>query len=51
MADDDAPEIKLHVKGALNNGVTVEEIKAALLQPSIPCSASPPAQPQLPAAY
>ena len=23
-----APEIKLHVKGALNNGVTVEEIKA-----------------------
>jgi len=24
-----APEIKLHVKGALNNGVTVEEIKAA----------------------
>ena len=25
-----APEIKLHVKGALNNGVTVEEIKAAL---------------------
>src|SRR5437588_10917694 len=26
-----APQIKLHVKGALNNGVTVEEIKAALL--------------------
>jgi 4-carboxymuconolactone decarboxylase len=26
-----APEIKLHIKGALNNGVTVEEIKAALL--------------------
>ena len=26
-----APEIKLHVKGALNNGVTVEDIKAALL--------------------
>ena len=25
-----ALEIKLHVKGALNNGVTVEEIKAAL---------------------
>ncbi|MGY0399326.1 MAG: carboxymuconolactone decarboxylase family protein [Ostreibacterium sp.] len=24
-------ELKLHVKGALNNGVTVEEIKAALL--------------------
>jgi 4-carboxymuconolactone decarboxylase len=24
-------EIKLHVKGALNNGVTVEEIKATLL--------------------
>jgi 4-carboxymuconolactone decarboxylase len=29
-----APEIKLHVKGALNNGVTVEEIKAALLRNS-----------------
>jgi len=26
-----APEIKLHVKGALTNGVTVEEIKATLL--------------------
>ncbi len=26
-----APEIKLHVKGALNNGVTVAEIKATLL--------------------
>jgi 4-carboxymuconolactone decarboxylase len=26
-----APEIKLHVKGALNNGLTVEKIKAALL--------------------
>jgi 4-carboxymuconolactone decarboxylase len=26
-----APEIKLHVKGALNNGVTVEDINAALL--------------------
>ena len=24
-------ELKLHVKGALNNGVSVEEIKAALL--------------------
>jgi 4-carboxymuconolactone decarboxylase len=24
-------ELKLHVKGALNNGVTVEEIKATLL--------------------
>ena len=34
-----APEIKLHVKGALNNGVTVEEIKAAFygqeIQPKI----------------
>jgi 4-carboxymuconolactone decarboxylase len=26
-----APEIKLHIEAALNNGVTVEEIKAALL--------------------
>jgi 4-carboxymuconolactone decarboxylase len=28
---DHTDELKLHVKGALNNGVTVEEIKAALL--------------------
>jgi 4-carboxymuconolactone decarboxylase len=32
-----APEIKLHVKGALNNGVTVEEIKAALLHAMAYC--------------
>jgi 4-carboxymuconolactone decarboxylase len=32
-----APEIKLHVKGALNNGVTVEEIKAALLHATTYC--------------
>src|SRR5947208_9994473 len=32
-----APEIKLHVKGALNNGVTVEEIKAALLHATAYC--------------
>jgi 4-carboxymuconolactone decarboxylase len=32
-----APEIKLHVKGALNNGVTVEEIKAALLDATAYC--------------
>jgi 4-carboxymuconolactone decarboxylase len=34
-------ELKLHVKGALNNGVSVEEIKAALLHATaysgIPC--------------
>ncbi|VVE13247.1 carboxymuconolactone decarboxylase family protein [Pandoraea cepalis] len=34
-------ELKLHVKGALNNGVTVDEIKAALLHATaysgIPC--------------
>jgi Carboxymuconolactone decarboxylase family len=47
-----APEIKLHVKGALNNGVTVEEIKAALLHATAYCGipvssvASPHAQPQ-----
>ena len=34
---DRAPEIKLHVKGALNNGVTVEEIKAALLHATAYC--------------
>jgi 4-carboxymuconolactone decarboxylase len=32
-----APEIKLHVKGALYNGVTVEEIKAALLHATAYC--------------
>ena len=30
-------EIKLHVKGALTNGVTVEEIKAALLHATAYC--------------
>lgn len=32
-----SPEIKLHVKGALNNGVTVEEIKATLLHATAYC--------------
>src|SRR5205807_8662152 len=32
-----APEIKLHVKGALNHGVTVEEIKAELLHATAYC--------------
>src|SRR5712671_1856523 len=32
-----APEIRLHVKGALNNGVTVEEIKAPLLHATAYC--------------
>ena len=36
-ASNRAPEIKLHVKGALNNGVTVEEIKAALLHATAYC--------------
>jgi 4-carboxymuconolactone decarboxylase len=30
-------ELKLHVKGALNNGVTVEEIKEVLLHTSVYC--------------
>ena len=30
-------EIKLHVKGALRNGVTVEEIKATLLHATAYC--------------
>ena len=29
------PEVKLHVKGALNNGVTVEEIKEILLHTTV----------------
>jgi 4-carboxymuconolactone decarboxylase len=32
-----APEIRLHVRGAINNGVTVEEIKEALLHATIYC--------------
>jgi 4-carboxymuconolactone decarboxylase len=32
-----SPEIRLHVKGALNNGVTVEEIKATLLHATAYC--------------
>src|SRR4051794_22532023 len=32
-----APEIKLHVRGALNNGVTVDEIKEALIHATIYC--------------
>ena len=31
------PEIKLHVKGALTNGVTVDEIKEALLHATVYC--------------
>lgn len=30
-------EIRLHVKGALNNGVTVDEIKEILLQATVYC--------------
>ncbi len=32
-----SPEIKLHVKGALRNGVSVEEIKATLLHATAYC--------------
>ncbi len=32
-----AAEIKLHVRGAINNGLTVEEIKEALLHATIYC--------------
>lgn len=32
-----AAEIKLHVRGAINNGVTVEEIKEILLHATIYC--------------
>lgn len=31
------PEIKLHVRGALTNGVTVEEIKEVLLHATVYC--------------
>ncbi len=32
-----APELKLHVRGAITNGVTVEEIKEILVQATIYC--------------
>ena len=32
-----SPEIKLHVRGALNNGVTVDEIKEVLLHATVYC--------------
>ena len=31
------PEVKLHVRGAINNGVSVDEIKEILLQATIYC--------------
>lgn len=31
------PEVKLHVRGAINNGVTVEQIKEVLLHATIYC--------------
>ena len=31
------PEVKLHVKGALNNGISVKEIQAALLHATAYC--------------
>ena len=37
MALGKIPEVKLHVKGALNNGVTVDEIKATLLHATAYC--------------
>jgi 4-carboxymuconolactone decarboxylase len=32
-----APEVKLHVRGAVNNGVTVEEMKEVLLHATVYC--------------
>jgi 4-carboxymuconolactone decarboxylase len=32
-----SPEVKLHVRGAINNGCTVDEIKEALLHATIYC--------------
>jgi len=32
-----SPELKLHVRGALNNGVSVEEIREVLVQATIYC--------------
>jgi 4-carboxymuconolactone decarboxylase len=32
-----APEIKLHTRGAINNGASVEEIKEVLLHATVYC--------------
>ena len=32
-----APEIKLHVRGAINNGLTVDDIKEVLLHATVYC--------------
>ena len=32
-----SPEIKLHVRGAINNGLTVEDIKEVLLHATVYC--------------
>ena len=32
-----SPEVKLHVRGAINNGVSVDEIKEALLHATVYC--------------
>ena len=32
-----SPEVKLHVRGAINNGVTVEEIKEVLIHATVYC--------------
>jgi len=32
-----APEVKLHVRGAINNGVTVDQIKEVLLHATVYC--------------
>ena len=32
-----SPEVKLHVRGAVNNGVTVDEIREVLLHATIYC--------------
>ncbi len=32
-----APEIKLHVRGAINNGLSVDDIKEVLLHATVYC--------------
>jgi 4-carboxymuconolactone decarboxylase len=32
-----APEVKLHVRGAINNGVTIDEIKEVLIHATVYC--------------
>jgi alkylhydroperoxidase/carboxymuconolactone decarboxylase family protein YurZ len=45
---DQAPEIKLHVRGAINNGLSVDDIKEVLLHATVYCGNQPASMPLRP---